>query len=198
MTTSDAGNVLRFNPTIAQGVDTVGVQQTDEAKAKVTNAIQSGELPAALSNKGEISEGDLSSLLTDISIPPEVQKDTGFWGWVKSKFQTETKAPAADAQKDKVYTSEQLAELQAQVDSGTPLSDEQFEELSAQYMQLLGKQSPEAQTIGQAQMYLCSHDCLDESGNFKLPDDFKDQPQEVQDYIMKTYNSVCSEAQIQD
>ncbi|MCR4880422.1 MAG: hypothetical protein K6A44_00500 [bacterium] len=199
MSTSDVSNIsfLLNKPLDTTGVQyaqeestvkpeetTVPVGQPAEAAKGVTTPIKGGEVSAALTGSQDLSN-DFTNNLTNVSVPHEIEGQ----GFLSKLFGNSTNS----TKRAEMPTREKLASLQAQVDSGKPLDDKQFAELSTQFDALLADQPKDAQTTGKAMEYLSSHaaDCVDANGNFKLPDDFKDQPKEVQAYILKTYNSVA-------
>lgn len=166
---------------------TVPVGQPDgSAQSKKTT---SGKQAASMFQTGQnFDADDLTNNLTSVTVPDEVAGTNSVFGIFGKK---------TDSQR---ATQKQVSELNTQVNSGIPLNAKQAAVSSTQLNALLANQSPAAQTVGKAMSYLSSHagDCLDANGNFKFPDDFKSQPKEVQEYIVKTYGQVTGGQQTQN
>lgn len=195
-------NFLLNKPLDTRGPQSAGEDTTTQAQEMVVPVGQPksgatplkpahGQVASPLFQTGNnIGGADFSDRLGNVTVPPEIASTNTTFSLFGKKDDGKIEKP----------TMAQLENLKAQVDSGTPLDKKQMAELSAQFDAMLADQSPEAQTTGKAMSYMSSHaaDFIDKSGNFKLPDDFKDQPKEVQEYILKTYNSVSGGKQTEN
>lgn len=195
-------NFLLNKPIGAGGPQLSGEDTTTQAQEMVVPVGQpksgatpvkpaQGQYTVPMFSTGTSTNGvDFSDRLGNVTVPPEIASTNTTFALFGKKDDGKIEKP----------TMAQLEKLRAQVDSGTPLDEKQMAELSAQFDAMLADQSPEAQTTGKAMSYMSSHaaDFIDDKGNFKLPDDFKDQPKEVQEYILKTYNSVSGGKQTEN